>query len=74
MSGDKDKNNRLLSLHIDEDKLLQKHKTIWTTIELLLNIKLNALLVYDDDDDIYIYIYIYIYICIYIYIYIYVYI
>ena len=28
-------------------KLLEKHKTIWTKIEDLKNIKLNALLVYD---------------------------
>ena len=29
-------------------KLLEKNKTIWTKIEDLKNIKLNALLVYDD--------------------------
>ena len=29
-------------------KLLEKHKTIWTKIEDLKNIKSNALLVYDD--------------------------
>ena len=28
--------------------LLEKYKTIWTKIEDLKNIKLNALLVYDD--------------------------
>ena len=45
--GDKDKNNRLMSLCVDDDKLLEKYKTIWTKIEGLLNIKLNALPVYD---------------------------
>ena len=36
-----------MSFHAD-DKLLEKYKTIWTTIEGLGNIKLNALPVYDD--------------------------
>ena len=45
---DKDKNNKLKSLHIDDDKPLEKHGAIWTKIEGLLNIKLNALPVYDD--------------------------
>ena len=31
--GDKNKNNELMSLSIDDDKLLQKYKTIWTKIE-----------------------------------------
>ena len=30
--GDKNKNNKLMSLHIDYDKLLEKYKTIWTMI------------------------------------------
>ena len=46
--GDKDKNNKLTSLCIDDDKLLEKFKTIWTRIEDLKNIKLNALPFYDD--------------------------
>ena len=42
------KNNKLMSFRVDDEKLLEKHKTIWTKIEDLKNIKLNALLVYDD--------------------------
>ena len=45
--GDKDKNNKLMSFLIDDEKLLEKYKTIWTKIEDL-NIDLNALLVFDD--------------------------
>ena len=32
---------------IDDDKLVEKYKTIWTKIENLKNIELNALLVCD---------------------------
>ena len=46
--GDKVKNKKLLSLSIDGEKLLEKYKTIWTKIEDLKNIELNALSVYDD--------------------------
>ena len=35
--------------HIDDGKSLKKNKTIWTKIEDLLNIELNALPVYDDE-------------------------
>ena len=42
------KNNKLMSFRVEMRKLLEKHKTIWTKIEDLKNIKLNALLVYDD--------------------------
>ena len=45
---DKNKNNKLMSSHIDDEKLLQKYKAIWTKIEDLKNIELNALPVYDD--------------------------
>ena len=45
------KNNKLISVSIVDDKLLEKYKTIWIRIEVLLNIKLNSLRVYDDDDD-----------------------
>ena len=45
---DKEKNNKLMSFRIDDDKLLAKYKTIWTKIESLLIIKLDALPVYDD--------------------------
>ena len=46
--GDKDKNNKLMSSRTDDDKLLEKYKTIWNKIENLQNIELNALPVYDD--------------------------
>ena len=44
----KDKNNKLRSFCIDEEKLLQKYKAIWTKIEDFKNIKLKALPVYDE--------------------------
>ena len=31
--GDKDKNNKLMPFLINDDKLLQKYKAIWTKIE-----------------------------------------
>ena len=37
-----------MSFRIDDDKLLEKYKTIWTIVKALLNIKLNALPVCDD--------------------------
>ena len=43
-----DKNNKLMYFRIDDEKLLEKYKSIWTEIEYLKNIKLKALLVYDD--------------------------
>ena len=43
-----DKFNKLMSFHIDDEKLLEKYKAIWTKIEDLKNIKLNTLPVYDD--------------------------
>ena len=42
--GDKDKNHNLKSLHIDDEKLLEKYKNLWR----FKSIKLNALLVYDN--------------------------
>ena len=36
--GDKDKNNNLMSFRIDNEKLLEKYKAIWTKIENLKNI------------------------------------
>ena len=36
-----------MSFCIDDEKLLQKHKAIWTRIEDIKNIELNALPVYD---------------------------
>ena len=44
----KDKNNKLMSFCMDDEKLLEKYKAIWTKIEDLKNIELNALPVYDD--------------------------
>ena len=44
----KEGNNKLMSFHIDDEKLLEKYKAIWTKIEDLKNIKLNALPVYYD--------------------------
>ena len=38
----KEGNNKFMSLRIDDEKLLEKYKTIWTKIENLKNIKLNA--------------------------------
>ena len=46
--GDKDKNNKLMSFCINDQKLLEKYKAIWTEIKNLRNIELNASPVYDD--------------------------
>ena len=43
-----DKINKLISFRIDDEKLLEKYKPIWSRIENLKNIALNALPVYDD--------------------------
>ena len=45
---DKSKNNKFMPLRIDDDKPLEKYKSIWTKIEHLKNIELYNLLVYDD--------------------------
>ena len=42
------KNNKLMSVRIDDDELLEKHKTIWTKIEDSINTELNGSQVYDD--------------------------
>ena len=39
---------KLMSFPIDDKELLEKYKDIWTKIEDLKNIKLNALPAYDD--------------------------
>ena len=44
----KNKNNNLTSFHINDQKLLEKHETIWTKIEDLKSVELNTLPVYDD--------------------------
>ena len=46
--GDKDKNNKLMCFHINDENLLQRYKTISIKIEDLKDIELNALPVYDD--------------------------
>ena len=46
--GDKHKNNKLMSFHIDDEKLLEKNKAIWTKTEDLKNMELNTLPVFDD--------------------------
>ena len=45
---DKDENNKLMSFHIGDEKLLEKYESIQTKTEDFKNIELNALLVYDD--------------------------
>ena len=42
------KKSKLMSFRIDDEKLLEKYKTVWTKIENLKNIRLNALPVCDD--------------------------
>ena len=37
-----------MSFHIVDEKLLEKYKAIWTKIEDLKNVELNALPVYGD--------------------------
>ena len=44
----KDKSNKLMFFCINDEKLLEKYKAIWTKIEDLKSIELNALPVYDD--------------------------
>ena len=44
----KDINEKLMSLCIDDEKLLEKYKTIWTKTEDLKKVKLNALPLYHD--------------------------
>ena len=45
--GDRDKNNKLISFRLDDEKLLEKYKAIWTKIEDLENTELTALRFYD---------------------------
>ena len=47
-SRDKNKNNKLMPLRLDDDKLLEKYKIIWAKIEDLKNTELDALQVYND--------------------------
>ena len=43
-----DKNNKLMSFRIDDEKLLEKYKAIFTKIKDLKDIELNTLPVHDD--------------------------
>ena len=43
-----DKNSTLMSFYMDDEKLLEKYKAIWTKIEYLKNSKLIPLRNYDD--------------------------
>ena len=45
--GDENKNNKLMSFHIDNAKLLEKYKTTLTKIADLKDIGFNVLAVYD---------------------------
>ena len=47
-NDDKDKHNKLMSFRINNEKLLEKYKGIWTKMKDLKNIELNVLPVYDD--------------------------
>ena len=42
------KNNKLISFGINDEKLMEKYKATWAKMEDLKNIELNALPVYDD--------------------------
>ena len=44
----KDKNNKLMSFCINDEKQLEKYKTIWTKIEHLKSIDLSALPIFGD--------------------------
>ena len=44
----KNENSKLITSCINDDKLFEKYKIIWTKLEDLKNIELNALPVYDD--------------------------
>ena len=43
-----DENNKLMSFCIDNEKLLEKWKTVWTKVEDLKNIEMKALPFYKD--------------------------
>ena len=40
--GHRNKNNKLMSFRIDNEKVLEKYKAIWTKIEDLKNIELKC--------------------------------
>ena len=43
----KERDNKLMSFRMDDEKLLEKYKAIWTKVENFKNVELNALPVYD---------------------------
>ena len=45
---DEDKNNIFMTFRTEDEKLLEKYKTIWTKVEELKNIDLYVLPVYYD--------------------------
>ena len=45
---DGNKDNKLMSFPIYDEKLLERYRAIWTNIEELKNINLNTLPVYDN--------------------------
>ena len=42
-----DKSNKLMSFHIDDEKLLERYEAIWTKTEYSKNIEFNVLPVYN---------------------------
>ena len=40
--------NKLMSFHVDDDKLLEKYKNIWRRIEEFKGVELTILPVHDD--------------------------
>ena len=46
----KERGNKLMPFHIDDEKLLEKYKANWTKIEDLKNVKLSVLPVSDDSN------------------------
>ena len=45
--GDKNKKNKLMYLPVNDEKVSEKYKSIWTKIEDLKNTEFNALTFYD---------------------------
>ena len=45
--GDKNKKNKMMYLPVNDEKVSEKYKSIWTKIEDLKNTEFNALTFYD---------------------------
>ena len=43
------KSNKLMSFHIDDDKLLEKYRTVWIKTYKMLNVELNYFPGFDDN-------------------------